>query len=315
MRNRIRLLVGLVAVLGLVVVSCGEPVVDYEPQTLEEFMGWDDFDERAAYEAWNETSRRIQELTVECMAAKGLEYTPFGPYSIPENEIWLDSAVMSESEFKLHYGYGFFATMLNEYQFNVEHSEELAQENPNWVFAEGETPEGVDYWAEAWACEDEAELEVRGETDTELVPALEEAWTQLGSALEELREEVENDSRLADAEEQWAACMAEKGYDFASEEDIFDHFSPMMNDLEEKGGFEALMEGAIPVAEIEVLAQEELAIAADDVACRTDLDIVYKELQAEYGGKFIAEHFERLEEIRVLEQQFMQMRLEGKEPE
>ena len=41
--------------------------MDFEPQTLEEFMGWDRFDEQAAREAWFETSWRIEELTAECM--------------------------------------------------------------------------------------------------------------------------------------------------------------------------------------------------------------------------------------------------------
>lgn len=307
MRSRFRLLVGLLAVLGLLITSCSESVMDFEPQTLEEFMGWDRFDEQAAREAWFETSWRIEELTAECMEEKGIEYTAWLPPDFYIGEAPIYEVGLTDSEWKLRFGYGFFAAPLFEVRWTREHAEKLGEGNPN---QEHHAPEGVEYWEESWACGDLAELEVRGEPVSELIPVLEEAWNPLVSAREDVQSDLENDSRLIGALGEWAACMAGKGYDFATEEDIHDYLSSKLDDFLSDDG-----EDSFPEAEIEPLAEEELAIAADDVACRAELDPLYEELRAEYEGRFIAEHREQLEKIRVLEQQLMQMRLEGKEPE
>ncbi len=311
MRDRIRLPLGLVVTSVLLAVSCGKPAV--EPQTLDEFIGWDQFDERAAEEAWNDNWRQIEEMTVACMAEKGLDYTAWIPPDVGLGSFLEES--LSDSEWKLRYGYGFFAVMITEARWTVEHAEELAEGNPNWVHAEA-VPEDVDYdyWVESWACQELAELEVRGEPDTELIPALEKAWSPLEEFREELQHDLENDPRLRDAREAWSACMAGQGYDFDTEEDIEDYLFSIGENLEE-GALIGLIRGEISEAVVQPLADEELAIAAADVACRGDLDRLHEELRAEYEGKFIAEHREQLEKIRVLEQQFMQMLLEGKEPE
>lgn len=42
-------------------------------------MGWDQVDETAKRQAWFESSWRVEELTAECMAGKGIEYTAWLP--------------------------------------------------------------------------------------------------------------------------------------------------------------------------------------------------------------------------------------------
>jgi hypothetical protein len=100
---------------------------------------------------------------------------------------------------------------------------------------------------------------------------------------------LEIDPRLVEAEAGWSACMAEEGYAFATKEDLENYFWPNLDDLENAGGFDALMEGVITKSDVQALADEELAIAAADVACRADLDQVHEALRSEYQSEFIDE--------------------------
>ena len=84
MRSRHRVTVTLVSIVALLIAACGSGssvTIDTAApagQTIEEFIGWDEFDEQAAYEAWLAMRARIDEMTAECMADHGLEYTQFG---------------------------------------------------------------------------------------------------------------------------------------------------------------------------------------------------------------------------------------------
>lgn len=331
MRNRSCSLVGLLAVAGLLVASCGG--VDYEPQTLDEFMGWDIFDEEAAEEAFEEANRQIDELVKACLADKGYEVPEFPKE--PEIPAWGEG--LTDDEFLLRYGYGFFAAMIQDHRDVLVH--ELALREV-WVCEDDAvvSTEGVDvheilvgcmspmeFWMEQVGfeefmaaeqeCEEPAVLAVRGEPDTSLVPALDEAWSQIEPALEKMWEDVESDQRLIAAEAEWSACMATHGYDFDDEDDIFEYLSPMMDELEERGGLLALNAGELSVEDVQPFADIELEIAGADVACRHGLPEIREELRAEYQGKFIAENLEQLEKIRDLEHRLMEMRLEGKQPE
>jgi hypothetical protein len=81
----------------------------------DEFIGWDDFDEDAAHEAGLKPRLGIEELTAECMADQGLEYTPFippGGFSPDQEAGW----ELTDNESRLRHGYGFFAMILAGYQ-------------------------------------------------------------------------------------------------------------------------------------------------------------------------------------------------------
>lgn len=318
-----RRLVVPVLVLALLAAGCGSSSSDVEPQTLEEFMGWDEFVESAAIDAFIATDAQIEAMTVECMAGKGLEYTAFPVTAIPD--FWMASeqedAGMSEAETLARRGYGFAALFLEEAAFAADHAEELAQDNPNWVFAEA-APEGVDYWEEAWACQEQASIDVRGEPKPELHDALGRAWEALEPDLEGLRQAVEGDSRLDEAEEAWSACLASQGYGFESpdelEASLASEFGSVMERLESEYGavHDRIVEGTLPdeaMAELEALAGEELAMAAADASCRVDLEAAREVVRADHGGRFIAEHRVALEAIRELEHEVMERRLAGQE--
>jgi hypothetical protein len=108
-----------------------------------------------------------------------------------------------------------------------------------------------------------------------------------------------------------SACLDEKGYSSSSEEDIESY---LVGKLEGLG--ESLAEGTLILDEametdLQPLADEEIAIATADLACRADVERIRVELQREYEGLFIDQHREELEAIRELEQQLAAILLEG----
>ena len=121
----------------------------------------------------------------------------------------------------------------------------------------------------------------------------------------------QDDPRLAAAEESWSTCMADAGYDFAAEEDVERYLMEKLAELEETANLGTLVLTVAFERDVQPLVDEELAIAAADLACRADLDRIRADLTREYEGAFIADHREQLEEIRELDRQFMEPILEG----
>jgi hypothetical protein len=302
--------------LVLLIASCGGDTSESgvteaagELQTLEEYLGWADIDPQLEKQRVLEEATRHEEVVADCMAGKGLEYTVFIPFEPDWTEmLW----GLTDNEAKLRFGYGFFAAALEEIRFNEEHADEFPGENPNEAIHSQQAPEGVDYMG-AWnECGDLADEVAPIDPDPALREALEEAWGPLDSLAQEMWQQMESDPRLPAAEADWSACMAEAGYDFATEEDIEEYLWSLAGDLEEPGST-VPSESVTYEAELEPLADVELAIAAADVACRGDLDQVRDQVQREYECAFIAEHLEELEPIRVLVQELVQQGLYGRD--
>jgi hypothetical protein len=305
MMRRVPTPVIAVAVL-LIGTSCGSadvlPTTGPSSQTLDEFMGWADFDQAAADRAHADLMARVGEMTVECMADHGLDYTPW----IPPDALDLDELPPAES--LLLYGYGVFALMLEQYRFEMGHPDEIG--NPNEAIHAQNAPEGVDYMTVMWGCEDDAESALIGGSP-ELPLLVDEAWSPLNDELDAVHQELERDPRLAEAEMVWSACMAERGYDFASEGDVEAYLGERFGEFDELGGSPALWEGVLTEADLQPFADEEMAIAEADASCRGEFDEVREELRRAYESRFIDEHLEELEQIRPIEERLMDQLLAG----
>ena len=128
MGNRTHVAVVIIPILFLASASCagtssesrGAPP---EPQTIDEFMGWDEVGEGAEHQAAAVLHTRIEAGLVECMAGRGLEYAP---YEGPTGERPVLGEGLSEREFMRTYGYGVFTGML-----------EPAAATPSWKEATG----------------------------------------------------------------------------------------------------------------------------------------------------------------------------------
>jgi hypothetical protein len=316
-------------------------------QTLEEFFGWGDIDPEAEQQRWMEQETRVQEIIVECMAEEGFPYTPM----VPGDETWGygPGVDLTEEEWTAKYGYGRFTMMLEEAEM-MEGGEPPWEQNedPNWAYmetlseAQRQAYERALYGDhETWWEEHEDEIRAAEDAGEEYMDyptyediggcetlawetvgmgpneELEEAWRELDPYWEELYQRIEADARIVEANTEWSGCMAEAGYDFATQEDIWKYLDEKMQELwdwEEEGPpmTEAPLEGeegewspfppGVTEGEVRVLADEELEIAAADLACRSDLDEVYDEVRKEYEAQFILEHQALLERVREAEQ-------------
>jgi hypothetical protein len=200
------------------------------------------------------------------MASRGLEYAP---YEGPTGERLLLGEGLSDSEFRLQFGYGVFTGMLDEARWNTEDQSFEGIEPDEWYWAFADDP---DYMATL---------------------------------------DIKEDSRSVEAEKAWSACMDDKGFDFATEEDIDAYLMAKLEEFEEEANLGTVLLTEPFERDVQPFIDEEMAIAAADVACRAELDRLRKELQREYEGWFIDDHRDELEKIRELEQQLMEVILEG----
>ncbi len=314
-----------------------------EAETFEEFFGGPGDDpeaQKAEEEKWRQREREMQEKIAECMKAEGFEYTPF----IYEESVSFappaEEEDLTEEEWKLKYGYGMFAEMLR-WEEEEEHFEEEF-EDPNWEYMETLSEsermayekalwgdweafdhepefdeEGNEIWVEPdfeeiGGCQTLIEQEYYGQNDE----AFEELNKELEPAWDQFRQWIETDSRVAELNQKWSSCMAEKGYDFENEEDIHIYLEKLADDLfsqqdmisPESEPTEEEMEAwgpwgpGIEEADIRALADEELAIAAADIECAGDMFDVMEEIHKEYEAKFIEEYRDLLEKQRDLMQ-------------
>lgn len=308
MRHRIPLAVGSAVVLLLVSVSCGDsssgpsgtPSVY---QTIDEFMGTGG--PEAEHEAFVALRNEIEMKVVDCMAGHGLEYV--ARHADPGRPVLGQG--MTDAEFKSTYGYGIITAVLDEARWNAEHPDEGADPDTLW----GDFTDDVEtYMILVDQCNEQIEAE-RGRPEPGLREALsasiEEAWRPLEGDLEDLERRIESDDRIVTAWDEWSACLTEKGYSFDLEEDIDSY---LMGRLSGEG----VTEGTLILTDelerdLQPLVEEELAIAAADLACRIDVDRIHEEVRREHEGLFIDEHREDLESIRELEQQLSAILLEG----
>jgi hypothetical protein len=266
----------LLLALALFSASCGQevPVADEsaasleeptapveEPETLEEFFGWSEYDAETEEERWREQELEAQELIAECMAAEGFEYTPW----IPDDEgadVWPGEGLTPE-EFTAQWGYGMFTMMLHEADM-MESGEQPwgePQDDPNWAYADSlpEAEQEAYYRAlegdwESWFQEHQEEIEA-AEQEGEWIgdptyediggcrnlawesvgmgpnPELDEAWNELGPKFDQLWERIYADERVVAVNAEWSDCMGEAGFDFADEEEIWQYLDGLMMEL------------------------------------------------------------------------------------
>lgn len=316
-------------------------------ETLADFFGYgEDFDEEAAMAEARAEQLAIEEQIATCMAEQGFEYTPY----VPEDMFGFFGGPgedLTEEERMKKYGYGFFTYMLEEAETYDEFEDPYSPENdPNWARMEAMSEsereayhkaldgdwENYEWepeydedgneifsepdWEAIGGCRIEAEQEMRGG------PGFDEEMMAISEQLEPLWEDlfarIEADPRMVEANADWAACMAERGYTFTNQEDIFQYLMEKEEDLwsnqeeffSDEGSDTSISEfedfgpfgPGIDEAMIQQLADEELAIAADDWECRGDrsFDELRQEVSEEYEAQFIAENRELLEKQKAL---------------
>ncbi|QGQ18773.1 hypothetical protein GC089_05305 [Cellulomonas sp. JZ18] len=231
--------------------------------------------------------RRIEELVAECMAEQGFEYTPAEPMDMGPVPGEGDVPAWDTLEFAKTYGYG--ATTGDELWGSGD-GEEWVDPNQDYVSAMSETEQQA-YWTALYGemteetLDPEAEAEVPDWTEQGCTGAASheasgamQIWEDPGlrEAMDEMNREFESladDERVREATTEWARCVGEAGYDFATPQDaqnsIFEEYNAVM-------GFDAEppAEGEAPPepdqAALDALREKEIALATADRTCQDE---------------------------------------------
>lgn len=230
--------------------------------------------------------RRVEELVAECMAEEGFEYTPVEPMDSGPVPGEGDVPAWDTLEFAKAYGYG--ATTGEELWGGSD--EEWVDPNQEYVAAMSETEQQA-YWTALYGemteepadpeaepvepdwteqgCTGAASHEASGSTRLWEDPSLREAMDEMTREYESLAD----DDAVREATQDWAQCLGDAGYDFATPQDaqnsIFDEYNAAMGFSEEPPA-----EGEAPPepdqAALDALREKEIALATADRTCQDE---------------------------------------------
>jgi hypothetical protein len=345
--------------VALVLAACGgdgaSPTTDREtdvsvdgekqPETLAAYFGWETGDDPEAAQArYQEQETQVQELIRQCMAGEGFEYIPV-QYPTPEFDRGFD-----EEEWVRTQGFGITTWFGNE--------EEQGRFDSDWVDPNQEIVEAMSdsereaYYEALYGPPDQGEPQMDPETgetyyvsegwgggcwgkaSEEVYGQQNQGYEELAPELEQMWERIQNDPRIAEANQSWSACMAGKGFNFESEqkmhETIYEDFQKRFEEIVGPGGgygdpfvgwseeeieaffaeksqdeidafFRAAQEEAradVDMVALAALQEEEIELAVANFECSRELRTLYEELNKEYEAAFIEEHRDQLEAIR-----------------
>jgi hypothetical protein len=329
-----------------------------EGETMADFFGYAAEDPEAQEAEYREQEARIQESIRQCMAEAGFEYQPVLPPegSFMVGEEWDEEEYVRTQGFGISTWYGNDAvtdtTMAGEEWIdpNQEMLEGMSEsESTAWYEALYGTPEqqeeasktvvdpetGEEYMemtGHGPGCSGEAyEAEYGSMEDSNAL------WEELQPEMDAMYQQVQADPRIVELDQEWSACMAERGFEYESmtamQESVYTDFQARFDAIVGSNGgyadpfegwtqeemdaffeektpeeidafYAAAQEEAEQNVDMEALAalqQEEIDLAVADFECRGDYYEVYQEVTEEYEADFIAENRAALEQIREAE--------------
>ena len=303
-----------------------------EPDSLDAFFGFDPNDPDASQERFRRWQMSQQELIAVCMANQGFEYVPA---LAPGN---IDIVALDEEQYAREQGFG-ISTRYNT--VDEAPGEQWVDPNGAIVAAMSDSEEAAYYAAlygeetglEAGAEESDATFwggGCQGEAAQEVFGQADEIFRDLESLFSDLEQRVAADPRLADADHGWTACMADRGYDFQTVDELWDtgldEFHNRYNELVNISNpfegwtdedidifFETQSEEAISdfyaqnqsearqgvdQEALAALQQEERDLAIANYECGEKQREVTQEVTEELESQFIAENRDVLEQAR-----------------
>jgi len=228
----------------------------------------------------------IENSTHACMTGQGFRYAMIDWLAM-EAEGKAKTPLVSDEEYMTANGYG-AADSLDAPEVPFEYD----YVDPNIAIRDSLSEGELDAW---WAREDECRTEAQNEI---MRPGL-VRWA-LQEDRQRLREAVDADPRVAAAWGEWAACMAARGHQYASRDEIFaylDRFAgPLRARLLEFGGPDNI--DPAYQADLDDLKAIEVGIARADLECREPLEQVQYEVEVEHQQRYLDDNEDRLALLR-----------------
>ena len=334
-----------------------------EETSVAAFFGFDPNDPDASAAQFARLNMRQQDLVAACMRNQGFEYVPAVP------PIGAQDFVFDEEEYAREQGFGISIewrggdSILEQWVNPNQAIEEglSASERNAYQEALYGTPTGLEFGSipssglesgdddsasaeefasaeELEASEVESELEeslwgggCMGEASQEVYGKVDEVYSELEPMFTELQERVESDPRVVEASQEWTTCMADRGYDFQTVEELWDRgldeIRTRHNELvgrsypfegwtEEE--IEAFWETSSPEAiedfyeqhesgarqdvdqeALAALQQEERDLAVANYECGEKEREITQEVSQELESQFISENRDALEQARA----------------
>ncbi len=330
-----------------------------EGETMADFFGYGTEDPEAQEAEFREQESRIQEAIRQCMAEAGFEYQP----TLPPDGSFMVGEEWDEEEYVRTQGFGITTWYGNE---EVTDTTMAGEEwvDPNQEMLEAMSESEATAWQEAlYGTPEEqeaaSETVVDPETGEEYMEmtgygpgcygeaqeaeygSMEDSnalWEELQPQMDAMYQQVQADPRIVELDQEWSACMAERGFEYESmtkmQESIYTDLQTRFDEIVgSNGGFADPFEGwtqeeidaffeektpeeidafyaasqeeaeqSVDMEALAALQQEEIDLAVADFECRGDYWEVYQEVSEEYEAEFIAENRAILEEIRAAEQ-------------
>jgi len=320
---------------------------------------------------WRSEEMAIQQQIAECMAAEGFDYIPFVPSDVGGGFVFDE---FDEEEYVKTYGFGVSTWVIQEAEmFEGDEGEDPWSNDPNQEIIDAmdefeqeeyfrvlhggqpdiieNTPqeeidamteeERMAFYDEAYmnwmpdGCYNEAYEEAYGGGEADMA-----FWEEFGQDFEDLYSRVESDQRIVDLQADWSACMADKGYDYATQDDMYSYFygtetggtwvegefQLKVNEVvtwpdygfdeefvEEGGTVVTSISGVegedgeweyqgpeYDLEELQPLIDEEIAIATANYECSRDMQHVWEEVYKDIEQQFIDQNYDRL--LAFLEQ-------------
>lgn len=328
--------------------------------SLDDFIpGARAFDEDTDFRA---QEMEAQQKIAECMAAEGFDYIPWVPSEVGGGFMFDES---DEEEYVKKYGFGVSTWVLQEEEMFGEEGEDPWADDPNQEIVEamdefeqeeyfrvlygGEPdiiantpPEEIEamteeermaFFDEAYmdwvpdGCQNEAYEELYGGGEADMA-----FWEEFGEDFDDMYSRAESDPRIVAANQGWSDCMAERGYDWATQEDMYAYlfgtdkggewvegeFQKKVNEVvtwpepmfdEEttiptedtvvvgEEGEDAEWEYQGPeydMEKLQPLIDEEIAIATANYECSLDMRELFEEVYKDLESQFIEENLDRL---------------------
>lgn len=325
--------------------------------SLDDFIpGARAFDEDTDFRA---QEMEAQQKIAECMAAEGFDYIPWVPSDVGGG---FEFDEFDEEEYVKKYGFGVSTWILQEEEMFGEGGEDPWADDPNQEIVEamdefeqeeyfrvlygGEPdiiantpPEEIDamteeermaFFDEAYmnwvpdGCQNKAYEELYGGGEADMA-----FWEEFGEDFEDMHSRVNSDPRIVAANEGWSACMADKGYDWATQDDMYAYlfgtekggqwvegeFQQKVNEVvtwpepafdesvttlpvedefvEEDGEWE-YQGPEYDMEQLQPLIDEEIAIATANYECSIDMQKLFEEVYKDLERQFIEENLDRL---------------------
>lgn len=353
-----------VAVAALVfLAACGSDTTDAGSGDSEdfvspiaEFLGQDTFSFDNSEEAqarFIADERERQELIAACMRREGFEYIPIDP---EENNFFEEPGDLEfgSDEWVAKYGFGITTMWFSQEEVGpdlVGHDfgsfEDQIAADPNQAIVQEMSLSGQEAYYVALDGDQqfpefdetlsEEELEAqfedfdfqpsgcRGEAYNESSDPSFRFYEEFNDELEVMYERVETDSRFVEAQQEVSDCVADEGYEYSTEEDLYERFNSEImvieNSIDHPG--EDLTEddfGSLSPEELEeifnqprILSEEALATLAGLQQEEIELAVVvndcnggfanqgrlFQEILAEYEQDFLDQNEDRLAEFKA----------------